>query len=100
MYTSGIKQVNISLNEQKYLSPSFCSAAQPHFFHTANSILRRKKVADLIRGQLEETSSVPFMITRSMKTELGSLGHSEEDIRNMTPGDAHILLAAGREEKE
>ena len=60
-------------------------------------------MADLIRGQLEETTttttSIPFMITQAMKVELGSLGYSEEEIRNMTPSDAHTFLTAGQEKE-
>ena len=56
---------------------------------------------DVIRGQLEEntTTSIPFMITQAMKVELASLGYSEEEIRNMTPSDAHTFLTAEREKE-
>ena len=104
-YTSGIKQVNIS--EEKIslsLSLSQLLLQRNNNNNNVHSILQRKKVADLIRGQLEETTtttttSIPFMITQAMKVELGSLGYSEEEIRNMTPSDAHTFLTAGQEKE-
>lgn len=37
-------------------------------------------------------ASVPFMITQAMREKLRELGLSEEDIRNMTPEEAHEYL--------
>jgi|GEM_PF-1206933 hypothetical protein len=39
-----------------------------------------------------EAASVPFMITQAMREKLRELGLSEEDIRNMTPEEAHEYL--------
>jgi putative DNA primase/helicase len=45
-------------------------------------------------GEEEETAaSVPFMITRAMKDGLRARGYSDEQIRNMTPQEAHNILA-------
>jgi putative DNA primase/helicase len=41
-----------------------------------------------------QPASVPFMITIAQKAMLRQLGHSDDDIRNMTPQQAHELLAA------
>lgn len=40
----------------------------------------------------DNTASVPFMITKAMKAELATLGHSEAEIKAMTPQEAHDLL--------
>src|SRR5262249_10861964 len=38
------------------------------------------------------TASIPFMITAAMKVQLSALGYSDDDIRNMTPKQAHEIL--------
>lgn len=55
--------------------------------------------AILLRERNEATSSVPFMITHEMKSRLGRLGYSDEDIRHLTPKDAHCRLAEGSAKK-
>lgn len=43
----------------------------------------------------DTTTSVPFMITQGMKSELRALGHSDAAISAMTPDQAHATLQAG-----
>ena len=38
-------------------------------------------------------ASVPFMITQAMRRELAARGHTPEQIREMTPAQAHEILA-------
>lgn len=39
------------------------------------------------------TASVPFMITKRMEADLRAAGHTQADINQMTPADAHEALA-------
>ena len=40
----------------------------------------------------ETTASVPTMVTRAMKQQLADLGYSPEEVRNMTPQQAHEAI--------
>jgi hypothetical protein len=42
-------------------------------------------------------ASVPFMITAAQRETLLELGYSQDEIRNMTPDQAHHLIEAGNE---
>jgi len=44
------------------------------------------------QDQSGTTASVPFMITKAMKEQLYARGYSEEEVRNLTPQQAHDAL--------
>jgi hypothetical protein len=47
----------------------------------------------------EDAASVPFMLTRAMKDGLRARGYSDEQIRNMTPEEAHDILAGSNKQR-
>src|SRR5262245_10775691 len=51
-----------------------------------------------LEGPAEPTppdSGIPFMITAAMKERLRACGYSDDDIRNMSPQQAHEILSPG-----
>jgi hypothetical protein len=49
---------------------------------------------DSQRADTTSTASVPFMITQAQKVELRARGYSDEQVRDMTPQEAHAILAS------
>ena len=68
----------------------------------AETLKKGKAAAETAPGPVAKvegaTASVPFMITAKMKADLAARGYSSEDIRNMTPKQAHAALAEAKTE--
>jgi uncharacterized protein YbaP (TraB family) len=66
----------------------------------AQEVLAKAEAAKAeIAAKPAAVTGMPSMITNAMKRQLADRGHTPEQIRNMTPGQAHEILAKTVEAK-